>query len=90
MDSFNLASAVAVTLALFAEAAREGAPTRTPRAARDELARAWGDALERAGFYRATTRAGFAPRLDELLDKMDLSERDTELMREMLSRMVPG
>lgn len=87
VDSLNLASAVAVTLTLFAEAAREANETRAPREARLALERAWEAALAGAGFYRTTTPEAFAPRLRELLDKMDLSERDTQLLREMLARL---
>ncbi len=87
VDSLNLASAVAVTLTLFAEAAREAAGTRAPLAAREALQQDWQETLAAAGFYRTTSADAFAPRLRELLDKMDLSERDTVLMREMFARI---
>jgi tRNA/rRNA methyltransferase len=86
VDSLNVCSAVAVALTLFA-AAREGddVTARASRAARDTLRTAWSAALADAGFYRSTTAEAFAPRLVELLDKMDLSERDTALLADMFS-----
>ena len=56
-------------------------------AARAALLSTWEDALAARGFYRATTREQMAPRLRELVDKMDISERDTVLMRDMLKRL---
>jgi hypothetical protein len=43
--------------------------------------------LDHAGFYRTTTREQFAPRLHELLDKMDISERDAALLKDMFARL---
>lgn len=95
VDSLNLTSAVAVTLTVFAEAQAELAraatdgrlATRATRDARDVLEARWTAALGEAGFYRTTTAEAFAPRLRELLDKMDLSDRDTELLGDMVTRL---
>jgi tRNA/rRNA methyltransferase len=102
VDSFNLASAVAVMLTLLhaavdvagagavADEEEDAAPVVEHRAsvtARGALRDAWSDALASAGFYRATTREQFAPRLVELLDKMDISERDAALLRDMFVRL---
>jgi tRNA/rRNA methyltransferase len=88
VDSLNLASAVAVALTLL-HAAVEGEPVpRASRHARAALHHAWGDALARAGFFRVTPRERFAPRLHEILDKMDISERDAELLEDMFHRLA--
>jgi tRNA/rRNA methyltransferase len=97
VDSFNLSSAVAVMLTLLHGAiAGDGddddddAPVVEHRAsepARAALRDAWSEALGSAGFYRTTTREQFAPRLVELLDKMDISERDATLLKDMFTRL---
>jgi tRNA/rRNA methyltransferase len=94
VDSFNLASAVAVALTLLHAAVvdvTDGADAavehRASGPARAALRAAWSDALDSAGFYRTTTREQFAPRLHELLDKMDISERDAALLKDMFARL---
>ena len=91
VDSFNLASAVAVALTLLHAAVETGGGAavehRASQAARAALQGAWSDALGSAGFYRTTTREQFAPRLVELLDKMDISERDAALLKDMFTRL---
>jgi TrmH family RNA methyltransferase len=98
IDSFNLASSVAVTLTLLAEAARSSSSTSTASssigagrasstsyaALRDTLE----EALQRRGFYKGRGPAGFRPRLDELLGKMDLSSRDVELLGDLVSALA--
>jgi TrmH family RNA methyltransferase len=103
VDSFNLASSVAVTLTLLAEAARSSSsssssssPTASSAASpgrasstsyaalRDTLE----EALQRRGFYKGRGPAGFRPRLDELLGKMDLSARDVELLGDLVSALA--
>jgi len=82
VDSFNLSHAVAVALTLLSMA-----PAAAPRAkaeTRSSLLKTWDQALAARGFFKATTSAQMEPRLRELLSKMDLSERDTTLMRDML------
>jgi tRNA (cytidine32/uridine32-2'-O)-methyltransferase len=80
VESLNLASAVAVTLTLLAEAARAAPTPRASLSARLRLRDTLEDALARRGFYKGRGPASFRPRLDELLGKMDFSERDVEVM----------
>lgn len=88
--SLNLSHAVAVVLQIFALAALdaagpEAAPaTRAAPAAREALLGEWLAALDGAGYFKAQTPAGFAPRMREIVDKMDVSDRDVELLRGML------
>lgn len=84
VDSFNLASSVAVTLTLFTEAARAAPAPRASTAARLRLRDTLEDALARRGFYRGRAPSSFRPRLDELLGKMDFSERDVEVARDLV------
>jgi tRNA/rRNA methyltransferase len=87
VDSLNLASAVAVTLTLFAEAARGEAGSRASVGARAALLEAWHEALGSAGVYQRQGRESFTPRLVELLDKMDLTDRDAALMVDLLASL---
>lgn len=89
--SMNLSHAVAVALEIFAlaaldEASAAGAEanTRAAPAAREQLLAEWLGALEGAGYFKVQTPAGFAPRMREIVDKMDVSDRDVELLRGML------
>jgi tRNA C32,U32 (ribose-2'-O)-methylase TrmJ len=84
VDSFNLASSVAVMLALLTEAARAAPAPRASTAARLRLRDTFEDALTRRGFYKGRGPASFRPRLDELLGKMDFSERDVEVVRDLV------
>lgn len=88
VDSLNLSHAVAVALTLLWEAAnQQQAQRRASSSGRSALLSTWEDALDAAGFYRKTTRAQFQPRLQEILDKMDISERDAALLRDMFQRL---
>jgi tRNA/rRNA methyltransferase len=83
--SLNLSHAVAVVLQIFALATMDETPaTRAPPGAREELLAEWLATLDQAGFFKAQSPAGFAPRLREIVDKMDVSERDVEVLRGML------
>lgn len=84
VDSFNLASSVAVMLTLLTEAARAAPAPRASAAARLRLRDTLEDALDRRGFYRGRGPASFRPRLDELLGKMDFSERDVAVVRDLV------
>lgn len=84
VESFNLASSVAVMLTLFTEAARAAPAPRASAAARQRLRDTFEAALERRGFYKGRGPAAFRPRLDELLGKMDFSERDVEVVRDLV------
>jgi tRNA/rRNA methyltransferase len=88
-DSLNLSHAVATVLALVGDAARglmeaSDAPTRASPGARQQLVRDWLTALDSVGFFKAQSPSGFEPRLQEIVDKMDVSERDTEILRAMM------
>lgn len=88
-ESFNLSHSVAVTLTLFSAAA-EGtdvnADFRASKASRDALTRMITEQLDARGFFKGgdRARASFKPRLQELADKMDLSERDLVLLQDVL------
>jgi tRNA/rRNA methyltransferase len=86
-ESINLSHSVAVMLTLFASAAQgEGLEFRASKASRDALVKMISSSLDARGFFKAGQRArdSFQPRLQELADKMDLSERDLELFRDVL------
>ncbi len=84
VDSLNLASSVAVTLTLLAEAARAGRAPRATVAARSRLRDTLEDALTRRGFYKGRGPAAFRPRLDELLGKLDFSDRDVATVQDVI------
>ncbi len=90
VESYNLASAVAVTLSLCHGAAELGRPRRAPRPGRDALQDQLELQLDRAGFFARTPRAGFSPRLREIVEKMDISERDADLLVELLACIGGG
>lgn len=83
-DSLNLASSVAVTLTLLAEAARTTSSPRASSSSRQVLRDTLEGALHRRGFYKRRDPATFRPRLDELLGKMDLSTRDVVLLTDLV------
>lgn len=86
-ESFNLSHSVAVMLTLFSTAA-DGASEdfRASKASRDALVQLLSRELDARGFFKggARARASFQPRLQELSDKMDLSERDLLLLQDVL------
>lgn len=88
-ESFNLSHSVAVTLTLFSAAA-EGtdvtADFRASKSSRDALTTLVTEQLDARGFFKGgdRARASFKPRLQELADKMDLSERDLVLLQDVL------
>ncbi len=92
VDSFNLASSVAVTLTLLAEAARVASSSSSSSSSGERASStSYGtlrvtleDALQRRGFYKGRDPAGFRPRLNELLGKMDLSARDVALVEDLV------
>ncbi|MCB9738544.1 MAG: RNA methyltransferase [Deltaproteobacteria bacterium] len=79
VESFNLASAVAVTLTLFAEATRGEVAGRAPTGDRAKLLRALVTLAERRG-----ARSLSEGRLAEIVGKMDLSARDITLLLQLL------
>ena len=86
-ESINLSHSVAVMLTLFSAAAQNSElEFRASKSARDELVKMLSSSLDARGFYKGgeRARAAFQPRLQELADKMDLSERDLELLRDVL------
>ena len=90
-ESFNLSHSVAVMLTLF-NAAAEGSEEqhdddfRASKPSRDALVQTLHRQLDERGFFKGgdRARASFQPRLQELTDKMDLSERDLVLLRDVL------
>lgn len=93
-ESLNLSHSVAVMLTLF-HAAAENSDTqldfRASRPAREALVQSLSQQLEARGFFKGgeRARASFLPRLQELSDKMDLSERDLVLLQDVL-RVLAG
>lgn len=87
-ESFNLASAVAVTLTMFAEAGRQAATPRASLETRTALLQTFEDKLLERGFYKGASPAGFRPRLQELVHKMDLTTRDAALMADLLTALA--
>lgn len=85
VDSLNLSHAVAVALTLLSSS--DPPEPRASSSARTALLSTWDAALSARGFYKSTTSQQMQPRLRELLSKMDLSERDTVLMRDMLAAL---
>ena len=88
VDSFNLASSVAVTLTLLGEAARTAPAPRASTSSRQQLRDMLEEGLRLRGFYKGRGPEGFRPRLDELLGKMDLSERDVEVMGDLVRALA--
>lgn len=82
--SMNLSHAVAVVLQILALAAVDDAEPRATTAKKEALFHAWSATLEGAGYFKAKAPESFAPRLREIVDKMDVSERDVELLLGML------
>lgn len=83
-DSMNLSHAVAVVLAILALAARVDVEPRATTAKKEALFREWSATLAGAGYFKQATPESFAPRLREIIDKMDVSERDVELLLGMM------
>ena len=86
-ESFNLSHSVAVMLTLFSAAADGAADDfRASKVSRDALVAMLSQQLEARGFFKGGARArdSFQPRLQELADKMDLSERDLVLLQDVL------
>jgi tRNA C32,U32 (ribose-2'-O)-methylase TrmJ len=80
---------VAVMLTLFSAAADESKTTddfRASKRSREALIQTLHRQLDARGFYKGgdKARASFLPRLQELSDKMDLSERDLVLLQDVL------
>lgn len=94
VESFNLASSVAVALTLFAEAARvrrddaAAEQGRSDAAARSELVDAFAAALAAARLHDDRAAQLFRPRIEELVGKMDLSPRDHALLAALLGRLA--
>lgn len=92
--SLNLSHAVAVTLTLFSAAADSvdaRADFRASKPSREALIHLLDRQLDERGFFKGgeRARASFQPRLQELADKMDLSERDLVLLQDVL-RVISG
>jgi tRNA/rRNA methyltransferase len=87
-ESMNLSHAVASALTVLALAqsdvddARED--TRADPRSRVTLVDEWLHALASVGYFKAHAPESFRPRMQEIVDKMDVSDRDVELLRGML------
>lgn len=93
-QSLNLSHSVAVMLTLFNSAAERSdmnSDFRASKPARDALVKTLSERLDARGFFKGGARArdSFQPRLQELADKMDLSERDLVLLQDVL-RVLAG
>lgn len=83
VDSLNLSSAVAVALTLLS--ASSSTETRASSSARAALLSTLSQAMTARGFFKnGNTPERMQPRLQELLDKMDLSPRDVVLLGDIL------
>ena len=84
-ESLNLSHAVAVTLTLLV-ASEEPGEARAGQALRQTVKELLTRELDARGFFKggAPARERFQPRLQELLDKLDASERDLELLRDVV------
>ncbi len=88
-ESLNLSHSVAVMLTLFsaaADAIEARSEFRASKSSRDGLVRTLSKQLDERGFFKGgeRSRLAFQPRLQELADKMDLSERDFVLLQDVL------
>lgn len=92
VDSLNLSHAVCVALTLCAAAASTSTAPRAKAAARSALLSTWSAALLARGFFDKgdphELQRRMAPRLQELVDKMDLSDRDVALVTDMLRHLA--
>lgn len=86
-DSMNLSHAVASALTILALAHASPVQTRASPSSRAALQTSWSEALAAAGFYGHTSEEEFAPRLLEIVGKMDVSERDVDILRGMFTLM---
>jgi tRNA/rRNA methyltransferase len=96
VDSLNLSHAVCVALTLCAAASTAASTSnsmapRAKAAARSALLSTWNAALLARGFYDKgdpmLLQQRMAPRLQELVDKMDFSDRDVALVTDMLRHL---
>jgi tRNA/rRNA methyltransferase len=87
-ESLNVSHACASLLTVLSLAVRAQRPeqreTRAAPGERERLVQEWLAALDAAHFFKAQTPEGFAPRLKEIVDKMDVSARDVEILRSMM------
>jgi tRNA/rRNA methyltransferase len=87
--SYNLSHAVAITLYNLATVGAPTALVEEPAANRDavmHLFQYWLSTLERFQYFRRTDRERFAPQLQRLFNRLDLSEHDVQVLRGMLAQ----
>jgi len=93
--SYNLSHAVAITLYQLATqgqsipVSREPMPSGEPAASRESVAhlyRYWLNTLERFQYFRRTERDRFAPQLQRLFNRLDLSDHDVQVLWGMLAQ----
>jgi len=83
--SMNLSHAVSCALTILAIARGTQNTTRAAPSSRQALLSSWTQALSAHGFYKQTTPEQFAPRLEEIVAKMDISERDIAILQGMFA-----
>ena len=88
--SYNLSHAVAITLYQLATSGQTVEPSGEPAASREAVAhlyRYWLGTLERFQYFRRTERERFAPQLQRLFNRLDLSEHDVQVLWGMLAQL---
>jgi TrmH family RNA methyltransferase len=88
--SFNLSHAVAITCYTLAEIGLEpparGAPLAATRGQVDHLLAYWLHTLDRFQYFRRTERERFAPQLERMLNRLQLSDHDVQMLWGMFSQ----
>jgi tRNA/rRNA methyltransferase len=87
--SYNLSHAVAITLYQLATCGQTIAPAGEPAARREAVAHLyqyWLSTLERFQYFRRTERERFAPQLQRLFNRLDLSDHDVQVLWGMLAQ----
>lgn len=87
--SYNLSHAVAITLYQLATQGQTVEAGGEPAASRESVAhlyRYWLNTLERFQYFRRTERDRFAPQLQRLFNRLDLSDHDVQVLWGMLAQ----
>lgn len=87
--SYNLSHAVAITLYQLATQGQVVEKSGEPAASRESVAhlyRYWLNTLERFQYFRRTERDRFAPQLQRLFNRLDLSDHDVQVLWGMLAQ----
>jgi len=88
--SYNLSHAVAIACYQMAQARGAEAPSERPLAVplaeREALERYWIGTLDRFRYFRRSSRDAWAPQFTELINRLQLSRYDAQLLRGMLAQ----